>query len=63
MTFLPSPFPLFCPRFNFRATAHERRCSSIRMSSGSTLGPHFYAFTSKFNIYRKNPLLSQALAL
>ena len=62
-TFLPSPSPLFCPRFKFRATAHARRCSLIHMSSGSTLGPHFYAFTSKFNIYHKNPLLSQALAL
>ena len=60
-TFLPSPSPLFCPRFKFRATAHARRCSLIHMSSGSTLGPHVYAFTSKFNIYHKNPLLSPAL--
>ena len=33
------------------------------ISSGSKLRPHVYAFTSKFNIYHKNPLLSQALAL
>ena len=34
------------------------------ISSGSKLGPHVYAFTiSKFNIYHKNLLLSQALAL
>ena len=63
VTFLPSPSPLFFPRFFFRATAHARKCSLIRISSGSELGPHVYAFTSKFNIYHKNPLLSQALAL
>ena len=33
------------------------------ISSGGKLRPHVYAFTSKFNIYHKNPLLSQALAL
>ena len=56
--------PLFCLRFYFRATAHAWKCSLIRISSGSKLGPHVYAFTiSKFNIYHKNPLLSQALAL
>ena len=66
VTFLspPPPFPHFCPRFYFRATAHARKCSLIRISSGSKLGPHVYAFAiSKFNIYHKNPLLSQALAL
>ena len=64
VTFLPSPSPLFCLRFYFRATAHARKCSLIRISSGSKLGPQVYAFTiSKFNIYHKNPLLSQALAL
>ena len=64
VTFLPSPLPpLFCLCFYFRATAHAWKCSSIRISSGSKLGPHVYAFTiSKFNIYHKNPLLSQALA-
>ena len=64
VTFLPSPPPLFCLCFYFRATAHAWKCSLIRISSGSKLGPHVYAFTiSKFNIYHKNPLLSQALAL
>ena len=63
VTFLLSPSPLFCLRFYFRATAHARKCSLIRISSGSKLRPHVYAFTSKFNIYHKNPLLSQALAL
>ena len=63
VTFLLSPSPLFCLRFYFRATAHARKCSLMRISSGSKLGPHVYAFTSKFNIYQKNPLLSQALAL
>ena len=64
VTFLPSPSPLFCLCFYFRATAHAWKCSLIRISSGSKLGPHVYAFTiSKFNIYHKNPLLSQALAL
>ena len=62
ITFLPSPSPLFCLRFYFRATAHARKCSLIRILSGSKLGPHVYASTSKFNIYHKNPLLSQALA-
>ena len=62
VTFLPSPFPLFCPRFYFCATTHARKCSLIRISSGSKLGPHVHAFTSKFNIYHKNPLLSQPLA-
>ena len=55
--------PPFYPRFYFRATARARKCSLIRISSGSKLGRHVYAFTSKFNIYHKNPLLSQALAL
>ena len=63
VTFLPSPSPLFCLRFYFRATAHARKCSLIHISSGSKLGTHVYVFTSKFNIYHKNPLLSQALAL
>ena len=64
VTFLLSPSHLFCLCFYFRATAHARKCSLIRISSGSKLGPHVYAFTiSKFNIYHKNPLLSQALAL
>ena len=63
VTFLPSPSRLFCPRFYFCATAHARKCSLIRISSGRKLSPHFYAFTSKFKIYHKNPLLSQALAL
>ena len=55
VTFLPSPSPLFCPRFYFCATTHARKCSLIRISSGSKLGPHVHAFTSKFNIYHKNP--------
>ena len=64
VTFLPSPSPLFCLCFYFRTTDHAWKCSLIRISSGSKLGPHVYAFTiSKFNIYHKNPLLSQALAL
>ena len=63
VTFLPSPCPLFCPRFYFCATAHVRKCSLICISSGSKLGPHVYVFTSKFNVYHKNPLLSQTLAL
>ena len=59
---LPLPLsPLFCPRFYFRATAHARKCSWYIIRS--KLRPHVYAFTSTFNIYHKNPFLSQALAL
>ena len=48
VTFLPSPSPRFCLLFYFRAKAHARKCPLIRISSGSKLGPHVYAFTSKF---------------
>ena len=58
----PTPLsPIFALVFIFVLQLMRGNVHGI--SSGSKLRPHVYAFTSKFNIYHKNPLLSQALAL
>ena len=63
VTFLfpPPPSPIFALVFISVLQLMPGNVHGI--SSGSKLRPHVYAFTSKFNIYHKNPLLSQALAL
>ena len=55
------PSPIFA--LVFISVLQLMRGNVHGISSGSKLRPHVYAFTSNFNIYHKNPLLSQALAL
>ena len=57
----PPPSPIFALVFISVLQLMPGNVHGI--SSGGKLRPHVYAFTSKFNIYHKNPLLSQALAL
>ena len=62
---LPAPPPPPSPFFAlvFISVLQLMRGNVHGISSGSKLRPHVYAFTSTFNIYHKNPLLSQAFAL
>ena len=57
----PPPSPFFA--LVFISVLQLMRGNVHGISSGRKLRPHVYAFTSTFNIYHKNPLLSQAFAL